>query len=340
MPKAKILYIGNKLEAHVKGTMTTLDTLSSLLKSEGYLVFSASSKQNKFVRLIDMLYSVFKYRNKANIVLIDTYSTQNFYYAVAVGNLCRLLRIPYIPILHGGNLPERLQKNKSLSYKLFHGAKTNVAPSRYLMEIFSSEGYENLTYIPNTIEIQEYPFLLRNELAPKLLWVRSFAEIYNPMLALEVLEKLIKTYPEASLCMVGPEKDGSMEKCRKYAREHQLPVTFTGKLSKQEWRQKSTDYDIFINTTNFDNAPVSVIEAMALGLPIVSTRVGGIHFLIEDQKEGLLVPPNNSDSFVEAIEKLCTTTGLGSTLSTQARKKAEAFDWQKVKVHWQALLKQ
>ena len=287
-----------------------------------------------------MLRGVISKGRKADIVLIDTYSTQNFYYAVAVANLCRLLRIPYVPILHGGNLPERLQNNKHLSYKLFHGAKTNVAPSPYLMDVFAAEGYEKLTYIPNTIEIAAYPFLLRNEITPRLLWVRSFAEIYNPMLALEVLEKLIAYYPEASLCMVGPDKDGTLEKCRVYAQEHQLPVTFTGKLSKQEWIQRSRNFDIFINTTNFDNTPVSVIEAMALGLPVISTRVGGIPFLIEDQKDGLLVPPNNSELFVAAIRKLCTSRDLAQSLSTQARKKAEAFDWQKVKQHWLALLKQ
>jgi glycosyltransferase involved in cell wall biosynthesis len=338
--KAKrIVYIGNKLKG--KGSnVTTIETLGIQLTTLGYTVYTFSSVRNKLLRLLDMLGGVITKGRKADVVLIDTYSTQNFYYAVAVANLCRLLRIPYVPILHGGNLPERLQKNKYVSYKLFHGAKTNVAPSRYLMEIFSSEGYKNLTYIPNTIEIQDYPFLLRNEIAPKLLWVRSFAEIYNPMLALNVLKKLRESYPQASLCMVGPDKDGSLEKCKEYARQHELPITFTGRLSKQEWRQKSIDYDIFINTTNFDNTPVSVIEAMALGLPIVSTRVGGIPYLIEDHIDGLLVPPNNSESFVDAIGKLCTVAELGSTLSTQARKKAEAFDWQKVKVHWLTLLKQ
>jgi L-malate glycosyltransferase len=339
MSSGKLLYIGNKLSKN-DITVTSIETLGLFLENEGFKVYNASSIKNKWLRLIDMLWKTMKYSKNVSVVLIDTYSTQNFYFAVAVANLCRLIRLPYIPILRGGNLPRRLQKSRSQAYKLFKGAKTNVAPSKYLMDKFAAEGYHNLTYIPNTIEIEQYSYLPRKETGPKLLWVRSFAEIYNPMLALLVVEKLKEKFPNVSLCMIGPEKDGSLQKCKAYAAELQLPVIFTGMLSKEEWRQRSEDYDIFINTTNLDNTPVSVIEAMALGLPVVSTDVGGVPYLIEDQKDGLLIPPNDRDHFVDAIHKLCTNNELARSLSANARKKAEDFDWQNVKQHWLTLLRE
>jgi L-malate glycosyltransferase len=335
----KIVYIGNNLRGKGRN-ITTIETLTAQLTALGHSVYTYSVVRNKLLRMLDMLRGVMIHSRKADVVLIDTYSTQNFYYAVAVGNLCRLLRIPYVPILHGGNLPERLCSNRYLSYKLFHGAKTCVAPSQYLMKEFNKQNFTNLTYIPNTIEIEQYSYLHRKETGPRLLWVRSFAEIYNPMLALMVVEKLREEFPKVSLCMTGPEKDGSLQKCKAYATEHQLPVIFTGMLSKEAWRQRSEDYDIFINTTNFDNTPVSVIEAMALGLPVISTNVGGVPYLIEDQKDGLLVPPNDRDHFVDAIHKLCTNNDLARSLSTNARRKAEGFDWQNVKQHWLTLLRE
>lgn len=339
MNARKLLYIGNNLQG--KGTnITTIETLSAQLRTVGFEVYAFSSKKNKVFRLLYMLWGVLSKGRKVEAILIDTYSTQNFYYAVAVANLCRLFRWPYIPILHGGNLPERLQKSKSLSFKLFHGAKMNVAPSQYLVEAFNAEGYNKVTYIPNTIAIKDYSFLLRNQIGPRLLWVRSFAEIYHPMLALKLIEKLKTRYPDITLCMIGPEKDGSLKKCKEYALKHNLPVTFTGKLSKEAWREKSTDFDIFINTTNFDNTPVSLIEAMALGLPVISTNVGGIPYLIEDDKDGLLVPTNDVSAFVKAIDELCTHSELAQRLSVAGRKKAEGFDWENVKLHWLALLKQ
>ena len=291
------------------------------------------------LRLLDMIWHTVYYSRTTSVVLIDTYSTTNFLYAVIIGYVCRILDPRYIPILRGGNLPIRLQKSKKQSQKLFGNAKTNVAPSRYLMEAFQQQGYTNLTYIPNTIEIANYPFLLRTDIQPRLLWVRSFSSIYNPMLALQILEDLLqKGYTKATLCMIGPDKDGSLNQCKAYAAEKKLPVTFTGVLSKSDWIERSKQYDIFINTTNVDNTPVSVIEVMALGLPVVSTNVGGIPYLINDKQEGLLVPPNNVKAFSRQIETLLTHSVDSKALTKEARKKVEKFDWEHVKKMWNTIL--
>ena len=337
MQKRSLLYIGNKLSK--KGvTVTSIETLGTFLDKEGFKVYTASPVKNKFFRMLDMLFKTVMYSRRVSVVLIDTYSTQNFYFAVAVARVCRLIGLPYIPILRGGNLPSRLVKSQRLCSSLFNGAKAIVAPSKYLMESFRNFGSTNLTFIPNTIEIEKYPFQIRNEIKPKLLWVRSFAEIYNPMLALEIVKKLIDNDINASLCMVGPEKDGSLLKCRSEVEKLNLPVTFTDKLEKRDWIELSRDYDIFMNTTNFDNTPVSVIEAMALGIPIVSTDVGGMPYLIVNNETGILVPPKNGDVFVEAIVRLLKDPSLVESLSRSARSQAEAFDWQNVKNNWFALL--
>lgn len=336
MQKRNVLYIGNKLSN--KGmTVSTIDTLSLLLEQEGFTVFTASSRNNKVLRLFDMLFSTLRHAPKVSCVLIDTYSTQNFFYAVMVAKLCRILAVPYVPILHGGDLPKRLSMSPGYSKRLFEGAKINVAPSKYLMEAFQKNGYQNIIHIPNSVEIENYPFLLRKEIQPRLLWVRSFAEIYNPLLAIEVLKKLTDKGVKASLTMVGPEKDGSLEKCKVAAKQDGLPVVFTGKLSRKEWIDLSVSHDIFINTTNFDNMPVSLIEAASLGLPIITTNVGGIPFLV-DEKTSVLVPPNNAEAFVEAINNLLEDSEKTESLSKKGYEAAKLFDWEKVKKSWLALM--
>ncbi|WP_347372859.1 glycosyltransferase family 4 protein [Aequorivita sp. Q41] len=333
----KILYIGNKLSK--KGsTITSIETLGSFLEREGFFILSFSSFKNKILRILDMLRATFVFRNKVSWVLIDTYSTQNFYYAVAVAALCRIIKVPYIPILRGGNLPQRLDKSKKLSKNLFNGATTNVAPSQYILEEFKRRGYSKLTYIPNTIEIANYPFKIRNQVTPKLLWVRSFSEIYNPLLALEIVEILKKKGMPVSLCMVGPDKDGSLKRCEKIALDLNLPVSFKGMLKKEEWIELSTEYDIFINTTNFDNMPVSVMEAMALGLPVISTNVGGMPYLIDNDENGILLPPNNAKVFVEAIEALCNNSLKTAGISYKSRLKIEQFNWREIMAKWTRLL--
>jgi glycosyltransferase involved in cell wall biosynthesis len=333
-----LLYIGNQLSKSSK-TITTIDTLSELLRLENYHVRTASKKSNKIFRLLDMLFCVCKYRNQVDYVLIDTYSTSNFYYAYLCSQLCRLLKLNYVPILHGGNLPNRLKNSPGLSKAIFKSAYINVAPSLFIKTKFQDFGYKNLVYIPNTILLENYPFKKRTFDAVNLFWVRSFSEIYNPNLAIEVLSILKKQNIDANLCMVGPEKDGALYKAKEYARELNVEVIFTGKLSKQEWIKHSQDFNIFINTTNFDNMPVSVIEAMALGLPVVSTNVGGLPFLIDNEKDGVLVNPNNADLFVNAIKKLIANPIEAENLALNARTKVEQFNWDDVKNQWFSLLK-
>ena len=334
-----VLYIGNNLRQQGRNT-TRMSELGPLLEQEGYKVTYASSKANKFLRLFDMLSTCLKNRNQVDHVLIDTYSTLNFWYAFFVSQLCRLLKLNYIPILHGGNLEFRLRNNPLLSRLIFRHAYINIAPSRFIKETFERYGYSNLKYIPNTVTIAHYPFKKREMHEAKLFWVRSFSEIYNPQLAVKVLRALKDQGITASLCMVGPNSgDGSLEVIKQLAKQLQVEVIFTGKLSKQEWIALSNKYNLFINTTNFDNMPVSAIEAMALGLPVVSTNVGGMPHLIEHGTDGMLVAPDDEDEFVAAIKHLISNPGLVDLITLNARQKVESFDWTMVKKRWINVLK-
>ena len=222
-----------------------------------------------------MLTTVLKLHNKVDIVLIDTYSTINFYYAFLISQLCRILNKDYIPILHGGNLPMRLKSSPFMCRLLFTKAKLNVSPSMYLISQFERAGYKNLKCIPNAVNVENYPFKERDNKTIKILWVRSLARIYNPELALQVLTNLKMEGLDVSLTMVGPDREGVLNSLKSMVLREELDVTFTGKLSMAEWTKLSESHHIFLNTSNFDNMPVSIIEAMLLGLPVVSTNVGG-----------------------------------------------------------------
>lgn len=332
-----ILYIGNQLSGKNK-TATTIDTLSNLLRSEGFHVVTASNKKNKLLRLCDMLYHIIKHRKSTDYVLIDTYSTTNFYYAYLCSKLCRFLNLKYIPILHGGNLPKRLNTSPKLSAQIFKRAHINIAPSMYLLTCFQEEGFNNITYIPNTIELKNYPFRQRKIDEVKMLWVRSFSKIYNPKLAVKILKSLQDDNIKSRLCMIGPDNDGSLEDLKSYTKTLNLEVEFTGKLSKNEWHKKAEEFNIFLNTTNVDNMPVSVVEAMALGLPVVSTNVGGLPFLITDNADGILVKPNYIEVFRTAILRLKSDADLVEKITINARRKVEQFDWQVVKNQWKYIL--
>ena len=333
----KILYIGNKLSKKGK-TESTIDTLETGLKSLGFQVNSVSSYKSIIFRFLDMLWTVFKHRKTVDYVLIDTYSTLNFYYAYFVSQLCRFFKLNYIPILHGGELPKRLLKSPKLSKAVFKHAFKNVAPSLYLKSHFEANNFNNIVYIPNSIKIEDYKFQKKTYESIKLLWVRSFSEIYNPWLAIHILKALKNENIDTELCMIGPEKDGSLESTKSLAKSLNVEVEFTGLLSKNDWHKKADGFNVFINTTTIDNTPVSVIEAMALGLPVVSTNVGGMPFLIENNKDGVLVASNNIEAFVSAIKVLISDVNKTQEMANRARQKVEGYAWNKVKQQWYNLL--
>ena len=332
----KIIYVGNDLTDQTN-YKTSMSVICSNLDKEGIEVIKTSSKLSKLYRLFDMISTLFKNKD-VNIVFIDTFSTQSFYYALIVSQFCRVLKLPYAPVLRGGNLPNRLMRTPFLSKLIFQNSIENIAPSKFLVSEFSKYNFKT-KYIPNTIELNNYTFNKREFDCPRIFWLRAFRQLYNPIMAINVLKELKEIYPKASLCMVGPFKDNSIDECKSLADKHNLSdsIVFTGVLSRDEWIRKSVECNIFLNTTNVDNTPVSVIEAMALGLQVVSTNVGGIPYLLENNIDSYLVNKDDVQSTSKTIIDLFN--GNKPSTADEARRKAESFDWSVVKEKWIELIK-
>jgi L-malate glycosyltransferase len=333
--KINVLYIGNCLSE--KGfSPTSIDILGHQLE-EITIVKRYSKKVNVVLRFLDMMVGIISNRKWSDLVLIDTYSSFAFYYAAFAALLANYLKIPYILILRGGNLERRLLNRTMLSNYIFKQSYKMVAPSGFMAKLFSNYGFENIKMIPNNIDLSLYSFKQRNHIRPTILWVRSFASLYNPQMAIEMVDVLKLEFPDIKLCFVGPEKDGTMFSCKELTTVKGLEnhVMFKGKLSKKEWIELSVEYDIFLSTTNIDNTPVSVMESMALGMVVVSTNAGGVPFIIKDGENGYLYDVGDLSGVIDTIRSvLVKDNGLQSL---NARKKSESWDWKTVKILWEEL---
>ncbi len=334
----KILYIGNKLSKHGLN-VTSIETLGPLLESLNFKLIYSSTIKNIFFRIIDMILTLIKNHKKIDFVLIDTYSTSAFWYTVIIAFLSKVLNVKYILILRGGNLPKRMSSNPNSMNFILNNSLYNCVPSKYLFTTLENAGVTKLTYIPNNLDINLYAFKKREFFSPKILWVRAFDKIYNPEMAIKVFSEIKDKYSDASFCMIGPFKGISEQSIRDLCKKHKVEVEITGALKKRDWLLKATNYDIFINTTFIDNTPISVMEAMALGLPVISTNVGGIPYLLEDKIDALLVESNDIKHMVDSIVNIIENPSIGIHLSLNARKKVEQFDWQIVKNQWKEILK-
>src|SRR5690606_12202159 len=118
---------------------------------------------------------------------------------------------------------------------------------------------------------------------------------------------LKRDFPEIHLLMIGPDKgDGSFQSFQLTVKSLgiETEVYCPGAVAKRDvpsWLNKGS---IFLNTTNVDNTPISVMEAMACGLCIVSTNVGGIPYLLEHELDALLVPPDDPEAMAAAVRRI------------------------------------
>src|SRR5207247_1616088 len=121
-------------------------------------------------------------------------------------------------------------------------------------------------------------------------WIgRRFDPVYSRLMAMQVLERLRTTHPEATLVMGGQDK-GMQEEVERYARDRGLgdAVRLPGFLATERKLREGSAADIFINTSHVDNMPVAILEAGALGLPVVSTTVGGIADLLQEDRKSVV----------------------------------------------------
>jgi glycosyltransferase involved in cell wall biosynthesis len=337
--KRSLLLVANFLSAS-GGSRSVMEDLAERFQELGYRSVSASHYRNGLKRGTHMVATALLRRSEYDVSVVDVYSGRAFMWAEGVCWALRLTGKPYILALRGGSLPAFAERWPARMRRLLGSAAVVTTPSRYLLEQMKHYS-DYLHLLPNPLEIDSYEFRPRIQPRPQLTWLRSFHTMYNPTLAVRVLDALLPEFPDVKLTMIGPERgDHSLQEVESVAsalgiRNHlELP----GGIYKSQVASWLNRADIFLNTTNVDNTPVSVLEAMACGLCIVSTNVGGLTYLLEDEHDALLVPPNDPAAMAAAVRRVLTEPGLAERLSRNARHKAEEFDLSVILPQWERLI--
>ena len=334
----RTLLIGNFLSRHL-ATPTVGEELAARLAASDWPVTWTSDRRPRLARLLDMQHTIWV-RGPFAVAQIDVYSGAAFLWAELAAWSLRRRHTPYLVTLHGGRLPAFARRWPRRVRRLLSRARVVTTPSPFLSRAMAPYRAD-LEVLPNPLDLSAYSFALRDRPRPRLIWLRAFHRVYNPQLAPRVLARLVSTHPEARLTMAGPDKgDGSLALTRRIAEDLRVAdrITFTGWVPKDGVPELLTGADVFLNTTNADNAPVSVTEAMACGLCVVSTDAGGLPDLIQDGATGLLVGRDDPEAMAGAVERVLSDADLAARLSSGARHAAEARDWSSVLPRWQRLL--
>lgn len=138
------------------------------------------------------------------------------------------------------------------------------------------------------------------------------------------VHKLKYSFPEIKLRIIGsgPKKYIKYIKKEIESKDLQSHITFLGTKSPWEVAAELEQCNFFVLPSYIENSPNSLAEAMAVGVPSIATKVGGIPSMIEDKFDGMLFEKNNVDELVNIIQLLANDKDLQNKLSINAREKA------------------
>ena len=218
-----------------------------------------------------------------------------------------------------------------------------IVPSGFLAAIFSKRGFAT-HIVPNIVNLERFAAIDMAEkpAAPHLLVARNLEPLYDNTTALRAFVRIRQQHPEARLTIAGsgPER----EALEQFARSLNIAdaVTFAGRVENAEMPALYRTVHIALNPSLADNMPISILEALASGVPVVSTNVGGVPFLVEHEKTALLVPPGDADAMADACLRILSDTQLTQKLITAGQELVREFAWNQVrgrlfKVYYDAL---
>jgi len=219
--------------------------------------------------------------------IVHTFSASYFSFLLAPTPailIARLFGKKVVLNYRSGEAEDHLRSWRRTAIPILKLADEIIVPSRYLVEVFSKFGLRAHP-IANVIDPDRFKFHERQPLQPIFLSNRNLYPLYNVACILRAFEKIQQKFRDARLIIAG---DGSQRSELEWlARDLKLRnVEFRGRVAPQKMNELYDEAHIFLNSSNIDNMPGSILESFASGVPVVSTSAGGIRCIVTHGKNG------------------------------------------------------
>jgi len=293
------------------------------------------------VRMVPYFIKLWELAGKVDVIHVFANSGWSWQlYAAPVLWIGWFRKTPVIINYRGGEARSYFNKSIRWIRPSMAKAKAVAVPSTYLKQVFSDFGIESQV-IPNIISLERFipkdKNLSGNIRNPHLIITRNLEPIYGIATAIKAVSLLRQTIPDIRLSIAGsgPQKDELQQLVKKENLENS--VIFTGKLTPEEMAVLYKNADIMLNPTTVDNMPNSLLEAMASGVPIITTDVGGIPYMVENNKTALFTEVNNPELMAAQIKRLLNDYPLYMELVENGLQEVQQYTWTNVKKLWLGL---
>ncbi len=245
--------------------------------------------------------------------------------------VARLRGVPVLVNYRGGGAEGFLRASRSRVAWTLNRVHRLAVPSGFLVEVFGRFGWQ-AEIVPNIVDLALFhPGATRQAgTAPHLVVTRNLEAIYDNASAIRALALLRERFPQARLTLAGTGPQRAELQALVESLGLQQAVQFTGRLERQALAALLREADLLLNPSLADNMPNSVLEALASGLPVVATAVGGVPHLVEHERTALLVPPRDPEALAAAALRLLDNPDLAETLRRNGLMEAQRYTWQQV----------
>jgi len=324
----KILIVANYRKG-VGGISGVVFNHLKKIKEEGYIVSIFNTKRNPFIRIFLILSLLIKIR-KFNIIHVHGCSGLGFF-PIVLGIIASkfFYNKKTIVTYHGGGAENFLKKHSTFIRKILQKADHVTVMSGFLQNIFLKYGI-NTTILPNLLNIEICSNNISDFTIPKIISVRALEKMYNIDDIIKAFSLIKTKYPKAELKILGngSEYTRLFTSCKE---QHITNVKFLGHLHNKLIPAELMKANIMISVPSFDNQPMSILEAFAIGIPVISSNVGGIPYLIKDNVTGFLVEKNHPEQIYEKVQLIINNPDKTKIIIENAKKEVLSFQWNNVK---------
>lgn len=323
----KILIIAN-YKPGTGGISGQVEKLHQCLNQEGVENAIFSVKGSFFYR-IAAFSRLFKVGKQYDVFHVHTCSNFGFISAVYGVIVGRRLGKRIVLTYHGGGAESFFKKRHRLVRRYLLKTDANIVLSGFLGRVF--DAYQiPYVIIPNVIELDGKHFRERNPVQPRFISVRTLAPLYNIECILRAFARVKAIVPNASLLVLG---DGpSREALEEYVKKQVLQdVTFFGRVDNSVIYDYLDQADIMLSAPRIDNMPVSVLEAMNAGLLVISSRAGGVPYMIKDGVNGLLFESDNDEALAKKMLLVLHQPEKTAEMCRNAKEALGQYAWDSVR---------
>jgi glycosyltransferase involved in cell wall biosynthesis len=248
---------------------------------------------------------------------------------------------PVLVNYRGGEAGTFLQRQAKVVGLSLRRASALLVPSGFLEAVFVQHGFL-AEVLPNVVDLQRFKPAPAAELgqsavppavppaAPHLLVARNLELLYDNATAIRALLIVRARHPNAKLTLAGSGPEALPLQSLVEELGLNGAVCFAGRLEREQMAEIYRSATLSINPSLADNMPNSVLESLASGVPVVSTHVGGVPFLVQHGVTALLVQPKDASAMADAVLRLLDDASLRQSLSTAGLAHVQRFTWAQI----------